>query len=232
MSPAEQPPSTDQAHQPRPWLTIAACIASLAIWLAIQIHALGPEFGVGDARGVHGSRWWTLFVSPWVHHQLWHVAFNCYWLWFLGSRLEGALGIARYAAFIVVAAAVSGMAEVLWDGSTGIGASGVVYAIVGYLAIQRHDPRFAPVMSRQIIALMLIWLVACMVMTVGGAAIGNAAHLCGLALGAALGLAAGHRWRIAGIAGAALLILVAGVALVWPPPLRAPADPAEQENGG
>ncbi len=45
---------------------------------------MGLFFRSGDL----GRHYWALITSVFVHFALWHVAFNVYWLWVLGSQLR------------------------------------------------------------------------------------------------------------------------------------------------
>jgi GlpG protein len=207
------------------WLTLSAIGLSALVWLVAQTGLIPPDFGAADPRGPHGGRWWLLFLTPWVHLQLWHLAFNAYWLWIFGTRIERALGSAALAAIMVMASLASGAAMAWWSGSTGHGASGVVYALFGFLVAQRKDPRYAPAVGPQVIALLLIWLVACMFTALP---IAHAAHVGGLAVGVALGLVPSERWRIAGISATAVLVVAAMAVLLHPP--HEPRPPASASS--
>ena len=44
--------------------------------------------GYRDAGQIWDGQWWALITTAFVHIELWHLAFNLYWLWVLGGRLE------------------------------------------------------------------------------------------------------------------------------------------------
>jgi len=167
---------------------------------------------------------WSLVTSVFVHLELWHLAFNIYWLWVLGSALERAIGSLRWLGFFVFSAFVSSGIELLFDGDTGIGASGVGYALFGFLWMGRERyPRFREVLNQQTIILFLVWLVVCVWMTISEMkAIGNYAHFAGLGFGAGAGAWVSHeRWRRPLTAGLVALVLAAALPLVWAPWSRA-----------
>src|SRR5581483_3365765 len=43
----------------------------------------------------HGD-WWRLITAAFLHASIWHIAFNMYALWWLGSVVEGAIGSVRF----------------------------------------------------------------------------------------------------------------------------------------
>jgi len=106
----------------------------------------------------------------------------------LGSRLENAIGSLPFLAFFVVAAIVSSSFQLAASDSTGIGASGVVYAIFGFMWLARHRyPHFKEVLDTRTIQLFVVWLGGCVLATYLKVwEVGNAAHISGLLFGCAV----------------------------------------------
>lgn len=132
---------------------------------------------------------WRLLTSALIHADPIHLAFNLYWLWRLGAIVELGFGHARTAAFYVVVALGSALAEVaLFDG--GVGLSGIGFGLVAFLyVLQRRDERFADAMDNQTGLLFVGWFALCVIATAMGIwQVANVAHGAGAALGAALGL--------------------------------------------
>ncbi len=74
----------------------------------------------------------------------WHVAFNVYWLWVLGGVVERTLGRFPYDGMLLAAAVISSSVQLGISGSTGHGASGVVYALFGPIwASRKAVPAFS-----------------------------------------------------------------------------------------
>jgi len=172
------------------YLAIALCLAVFLGLAAARVpdtwEAL-KKWGAPSPIDVWDGAYWGLLTSVFMHRALWHLAFNVYWLWVLGSWLEVTLGSVRYAVFFLSAAVVSSAAQLAVSGDTGIGASGVGYAIFGFVWIaSRRYPQFREVLTPQMVQLFLYWLVGCMVLTYLNLwQVGNAAHLSGLLFGAA-----------------------------------------------
>jgi membrane associated rhomboid family serine protease len=165
--------------------------------------------------------YWALVSSAFVHLAVWHLVFNLYWLWTLGSVMERVVGSAKYLVFVVGAAAVTSAAQLGVSGVTGHGASGVVYAIFGFMWASRSAvPEFATVVTEQIATLFWMWLVGCIVATwLGLVNIGNAAHVSGAMLGAAAAQSLMVRTGRRGLAMAATLVIAAASfgSVFWSP---------------
>lgn len=155
------------------------------------------------------GRYWGLITSVFVHVELWHLAFNIYWLWYLGGRLEKAIGMIRWLAFFLMAAIVSSGLQLAVSDTTGIGASGVVYAIFGFMWwSQDHYEGFKESLPKQTVFIFIVWLIICLVTTYLKIwEIGNAAHVSGLIFGIAVAEACVTRRKV-------ILARVVGVTLV------------------
>ena len=184
-------PSTTAFHPWVSYLSIIACI-SISLGLAAQNDYESwdtlAKFGYLPADSIWNGGYWAFVTSAFVHFTLWHVAFNVYWLWVLGSRLEQAIGSLRFLAFFVVSAIVTSSLQLAVSDATGIRASGVVYAIFGFMWATRHRyPQFNEVLDARTIQIFIIWLVGCVVATFLDVwDVGNAAHISGLLFGAAV----------------------------------------------
>ena len=84
----------------------------------------GPAVANGD--------WWRLITSAFLHANLIHIAFNMYFLWFVGSAVETALGRGRFlAVYLNSGLAGSAGALVFNPASPTVGASGALFGILG-----------------------------------------------------------------------------------------------------
>jgi GlpG protein len=217
-------PSLDETF--RPWLTLGVMALCVAIFVGIHLTGEAPSWellgrwGAPSGPDIWNGAYWGLFTSVFVHVEVWHLAFNLYWLWIFGRTLERSIGRRRWLVLFTAAAVVSSAAQLGFSEATGIGLSGVMYAFFGYLWIARDsDPTFRKIVTSQTVLLFLVWLVGCIVASAAGIArIGNAAHVAGLAFGAAVAWASvraprSHlaRAAVAAVAAASL------VGIVWCP---------------
>lgn len=192
-----------------PTLIEQAAQAPVVICLII-LSALGAlliETAVGNAwlhyftfQDFTGSRYlplndslargeiWRLLTPAFLHFGIFHVLFNSLWMWDLGRRLEFFLGRWHFLLFFIVTAVAANIAQYLWSGSANFGGmSGVVYALVGFIAVrQRLAPHPLVAVPSALIGFMLFWLVLCMTGVVDyfiAGSVANAAHIGGLIAG-------------------------------------------------
>jgi GlpG protein len=95
--------------------------------------------------------------------------------------------------FVLSAAVISSTAQLVTSDDTGIGASGIVYALFGLLWRGKSSiPEASGLIDKNTVLVFLVWLVAATVATrLGTANIGNAAHAGGLLFGVLVA-----EWRI------------------------------------
>jgi GlpG protein len=136
---------------------------------------------------VHHGEVWRLVSPIIIHFGFAHILFNMMWLRDLGSMFEARLGWWYFLIFVVVIAAVSNYAEYVLKHTANFGGmSGVIYGLIGYVAVRgRFDPSAGLSLDRQSVVWALIWFVACFTGWVGP--IANTVHAVGLCIGAAWG---------------------------------------------
>jgi rhomboid protease GluP len=210
----------------RPWVTtsqIAVCTSIFALVnLAPDADTLAAlkRWGYRDADEIWAGAWWALFTPELIHVEVWHFAFNVYWLWVFGSRFERRFGPLRYTLFVAAAAFVTAAVELAVSDTTGIGASGVGFALFGFAwSARRRIPEFAEVLDNRTVQIFFLWLFGCMAATfLKVFMVANAAHVSGLAFGVLIErtfLGTEHRRRHA--SALALVITAATIPLFWCP---------------
>jgi GlpG protein len=133
---------------------------------------------------------WRLFSPMLLHFSVLHIIFNLLWWSDLGRLIERFQSSFQLVWITLLVAAVSNLAQFMDTGPRFGGLSGVVYGLLGYLWLYgKTNPAAGYQLRREIVILMLVWLVICYV----GLAdiVANAAHLSGLITGAALGAGIG-----------------------------------------
>ena len=172
--------------------------------------AAGGSFLPGPLDG----GWWQLLTNAFTHSEPLHLGMNMLALWILGPQVERILGRTRFLALYFVSA-LAASAFVMWlaePTTTTLGASGAISGLMGALLIivvrMRGDVRWV-----------LTWIGVNVVITVlGSAGISWQGHLGGFLGGLAvtgvlIGLRkSGGRTQWLGVAGIALLALLASVA--------------------
>lgn len=155
------------------------------LYSGTEIFAQTFEILAPDSVWIWHGRIWGLVTSAFVHVHFLHFLFNMWWAYEFGRMFERKLGQLQYVLFVVIAAIVSSGAQVAFSGQTGIGYSGVVYALFGFAWTARHiEPDFYEIVHEQVVRLFLFWLGFCFVLDMTGVMnIGNAAHVFGLVFG-------------------------------------------------
>ena len=200
----------------KPGGIIAVCVACFLALNLLSVEGRAELMDIVAPRALQIWRGaaWGLATSAFVHLAVWHIGFNMWWARDFGRLMEPAMGAARYLGFVLAAAVVSSAWQLLVSGETGIGFSGVVYAMFGWVVARRRSSRaYAAFANRATVLWMLGWLVLCIVLTLAHVwAVGNGAHVAGLAFGWILGTAF-ERPKLRPILGVAGALLLAGVVL-------------------
>ena len=133
---------------------------------------------------------WRLLTPMLLHFSVLHIIFNLLWWCDLGRLIERFQSSLQLLWITLVVASVSNFAQYLDTGPRFGGMSGVVYGLLGYLWLYgKVNPAAGYQLRKEIVVLMLVWLVICYVGLSG--VVANTAHLTGLLSGGALGVLVG-----------------------------------------
>ena len=81
---------------------------------------------------VADGEWWRIISAGFLHAGLLHLAFNMYFLWFLGTMLEPEIGRLRFAAIYFVSMLGGSLGALLVSPeAVTVGASGAVFGAMG-----------------------------------------------------------------------------------------------------
>lgn len=139
---------------------------------------------------------WKFLSTCFIHSpvSIMHILFNMMWLFQLGPLMERGIGTLKTVLFVVATGFISSAISTAIEGA-GVGMSGVVYALGGFM--WTAWPRWTGFLEKfngQTIKLMIFWQLLCFILTYTGAMnIGNVAHISGMAYGALIG-----KWACAG----------------------------------
>jgi rhomboid protease GluP len=205
---------------PFPWATAIICLACIGIFL---VYFLSPDrietFTPSAVAIWQKHQFYRLLTDAFIHFHPFHMFLNVYWAWILGQWVERQMGLVYYLLFILAAAFVSSSFE-LATGQSGIGLSGVIYAIAGYMMLMRKQvPIFGKVMTDTLIKLFVAWLFICLPLTwFGIMSIGNAAHFSGFIFGIAIAGTFGANYKRPLLTSVAIaMFLVSFIPPVWCP---------------
>lgn len=222
----DQPPIAEQPAKRRwPIVTVLSCVACVIVFLGLlsadkESWESVSRWGYYPSYDIWAGAYWAFITTAFVHFDLWHVAINVYWLYILGAPIERRIGPVQYGVLFLAAGLFSSLAEFVFAGDTGIGASGVAYGLFGYMWVKRREvPEFAQILTDRLVLWFLIWLIACVGATLTNIAnVGNAAHISGLLFGVAIASRTVFvRWKHFIHAGLAAAIVALVIPLFWAP---------------
>jgi membrane associated rhomboid family serine protease len=89
------------------------------------------------APSVTNGKWWLLITAGFLHGSIFHLLFNVYILWVIGSQLESIVGNIKFL-IIYFFSLVGGSLASYWFspfGSYSIGASGAIFGLMGAMLV-------------------------------------------------------------------------------------------------
>ena len=139
--------------------------------------------------------WWRLLTPTFLHFSITHLAFNCLWIYILGSKIEAYDGKVVFILIFLITSISSNVGEYIWSGQYFFGGlSGAVYGLLGYCFIIELDSKSSRYdLPDALYLFMFIWLLVGftgILSIFGFGNIANAAHLIGMIIGFILGLVA------------------------------------------
>jgi len=210
----------------RPIFTWVACAICVVIFIGLKSKESlaswesAAKWGYLYPGAIWEGKYWGLITSAFVHIEVWHLVFNIYWLWALGRLLERRIGSLRLVAFVLSSAIISSGAQLAVSGTTGIGASGFLYAFFGFIfAARNRIEEFKFFLTKQVIYLFIGWLFICLITTYFKIFnVGNAAHFSGFIFGVLVAdvFIVKYKPRLA-MLGLAGLVIFAIVPVFWAP---------------
>jgi membrane associated rhomboid family serine protease len=186
-------PAFMMGNEPR--MTYAIIAANVVLFMLTNQLGNGGGFGSGSLNSLgnrlalwgpavqHGD-WYRLVSSGFIHYGLFHIGFNMYALYIIGSALERYVGSVRFALiyFLSLLAGSFG-ALVATPHAQSAGASGAIFGLMGALLVLERQRGIA-LLGGSIGGLLVINLV--FTFAVPGISIGG--HIGGLLGGIATGL--------------------------------------------
>ncbi|PSQ00968.1 rhomboid family intramembrane serine protease [Halobacteriales archaeon QS_5_70_17] len=151
--------------------------AATLVGLAVPLFVLTPAFPVAP---------WTVVTSVYAHAGLAHLLSNAVTLALVGVLVEQTTTRLRFHAFFVATGALSGLAQVVLTSGGVLGASGAVFALIGYLLTA--NPVSAALfdrvrLSRRVQTAVFAVLAAVVTLATGAPGVALVAHFTGFALG-------------------------------------------------
>ena len=139
------------------------------------------------------GEYYRLITSGFLHGDIFHLMFNCYALYVLGSQLEGFMGKGKYTIIYLFSMLLGSLMSITFSDMPSIGASGAIFGIMGSLLYFGYHYRIylGSMLKGQIIPLIIFNLLY-------GASvegIDNFAHIGGLIGGFLITMALGVKYK-------------------------------------
>ena len=139
--------------------------------------------------------YYRLITAAFTHYELFHIIFNMYALYIIGSQIESFIGKRKYIIVYLFSALTSSLLSMAFlDSNTySLGASGAIFGLFGALIYFGYHYRvyLGNVMRSQIIPILMLNLALGFMLT----GIDNAAHIGGLLGGGLITVALGLKYK-------------------------------------
>jgi membrane associated rhomboid family serine protease len=191
-------------------VTAVTAVLAAAVTVAHLPYLLDRDVSfLYDSPLVRHGQVWRLITSVLPHGDPLHLLFNAYWLWIFGTAVERVFGHARTLGLMLVFAYGSSALEYAFL-QGGIGLSGVVYGLFGFVwVLSTRDERFRGVLDARTIRLLVVWFFVCIALTVTEVfAVANIAHGSGALLGMLAGLVVADTRRRGALVAAIAAVMV------------------------
>jgi len=117
-----------------------------------SVYVNGALFG----PAVAGGDWWRVITAGFLHAGILHLAFNMYFLYFIGTLIEPAIGKLRFGIIYFVALVGGSFGALLLTPDTPtVGASGAVFGLMGAAILAMRARGIDPMQSGLGVTLLL-----------------------------------------------------------------------------
>jgi GlpG protein len=135
---------------------------------------------------------WRLITPVFLHFSFLHILFNGMWMKDLGSLIESFKGKGYYLLLLLSSGVLSNLAQYFVSKNPFGGLSGIVYALLGFIWMNKHfDENTTYALPKKDIWMLIGWFFLCFTGVFGP--IANTAHGVGLAVGMLFGILSGSK---------------------------------------
>lgn len=165
-----------------------------------ELNDVLTEWGAKVNSAVVDGQWWRLITAMFLHNGLLHIASNGYALYVIGMDLEGFFGRARFLAIYFIAGFAGSVASFAFSPyySSGVGASGAIFGLIGALAVYfgMYRRLFGKRGNLQFWNIIVVVILNLGLGFSGILPIDNSAHMGGLVAGALVGYVLSPRYAL------------------------------------
>lgn len=214
-----------QTYLPTPWITIFIGVVCVVLFVGINSESNLTswdtffKWGAPPPDAIWNGHFGGLITSNFLHVDFLHLVFNLYWLWVFGQKIESEIRRVIYLFLILSSGFITSTVQLAFSDSTGIGFSGIGYAMFGFIFINsKLDKSNKWFLEQKIIILFLFWLIFCVFLSYTGIwQIGNVSHFSGLLWGILLGYLSTISNKKLAISLPILFLIISSIPLFWSP---------------
>lgn len=181
----------------KPMITYTLIILNILIYLIPFM--IGNYLEILDNFCLYGpyireyQEYYRLFSCGFLHADIFHLLFNCYALYIIGSQLESFMGKGKYLVIYFFSMLLASLMSITFGDHASIGASGAIFGLMGSLLYFGYHYRvyLGNTLKGQIIPLILVNLIYGSVVS----GIDNFAHIGGLIGGFLITMALGLKYK-------------------------------------
>lgn len=118
--------------------------------------------GCVHGPSIRGGQYYRLLTGMFLHGSIFHIFFNCYALYIIGSQIESFMGKTKYIIIYLFSGIMGSLFSMTFGGATAsIGASGAIFGLMGALLYFGYYYRvyLGNVLKSQIVPLILFNLI-------------------------------------------------------------------------
>ena len=144
---------------------------------------------------IENHEFYRLLTGAFLHANIFHLLFNCYALFIIGSQVESFMGKVKYLIIYLFSALTGSLLSItLNKAGLSVGASGAIFGLMGSLLYfgYHHRVYLGSVIRSQIIPLIIVNLV---IGFLSNGQIDNFAHIGGLIGGFLITIAVGVKYK-------------------------------------
>ena len=152
------------------------------------------KFAVYGPFIIKYNEYYRLITGAFIHGNIFHLAFNCYALYIIGSQIESFMGKYKYIIIYLFSAVGASLLSIVISKYPSIGASGAIFGLMGSLIYFGYHYRvyLGTVIKSQIIPLIVVNLIIGFIFN---GQIDNYAHIGGLISGIFITMAVGVKYK-------------------------------------
>ena len=155
-------------------------------YIVNEFCVYGPLIRLGE--------YYRLLTGIFLHGDIFHLLFNCYALYIIGSQMESFMGKGKYLVIYLFSGLIGSLASIALNGDTpSVGASGAIFGLMGSMLYFGYHYRvyLGNVLKSELITLIMINLILGAI-TPG---IDNYAHIGGLIGGILMTISLGVKYK-------------------------------------